>query len=109
MQGPAQGHFHADPETGRLRRSTNAFEHPQLHACFIHSVKDELVNEGGIIHLFEREARVFKYGSGAGANMSAVPSVSMNVGATQLTRMLFLPHSTAKHFVMCETAALLRQ
>lgn len=72
LQGPAQGHFHADIESGRLKRSASAYEHPQLHACFIHGVKDELVNEGGIMHLLEREARVFKYGSGAGSNMSAV-------------------------------------
>lgn len=92
MQGPAQGHFHADLETGRLKRSMNAFEHPQLHACFIHSVKDELVNEGGIMHLFEREARAFKYGSGAGANMSAVRGAGepLSSGGSSMGLMRFL-------------------
>lgn len=92
MQGPAQGHFHADIETGRLKRSMSAFEHPQLHACFIHSVKDELVNEGGIMHLFEREARAFKYGSGAGANMSAVRGAGepLSSGGSSMGLMRFL-------------------
>lgn len=72
LTGPAQGHFHVDFENGMLRRSINAYERPQLHACFLQSVKDDLVNEGGIMHLFEREARAFKYGSGSGANMSAI-------------------------------------
>lgn len=92
MQGPAQGHFHADIETGRLKRSTNAYEHPQLHACFLHSVKDELVNDGGIMHLFEREMRVFKYGSGAGANMSAIRGAGepLSGGGTSMGLMRFL-------------------
>ncbi len=72
MAGPAQGHFFGDIETGKLKPSNNAYERPQLHACFLHGVRDELVNEGGIMHLYEREARVFKYGSGAGANLSSI-------------------------------------
>ncbi len=92
LQGPAQGHFHADIESGRLKRSMSAYEHPQLHACFIHSVKDELVNEGGIMHLFEREARAFKYGSGAGANMSAVRGAGepLSSGGSSMGLMRFL-------------------
>jgi len=92
FQGPAQGHFYGDHETGRLKRSMNAYEHPQLHACFLHSVKDDLVNEGGIMHLFEREARVFKYGSGAGANMSAIRGAGemLSSGATSQGLMRFL-------------------
>ena len=72
MTGPAQGHFYAEFEDGRLRRSVNAYERPQLSACFIHGVRDELVNEGGIMDLFEREVRAFKYGSGSGVNMSSI-------------------------------------
>ncbi|PZP86412.1 MAG: vitamin B12-dependent ribonucleotide reductase [Azospirillum brasilense] len=92
LQGPAQGHFFGDMETGRLKRSANAYEHPQLHACFLHSVKDDLVNEGGIMHLFEREARVFKYGSGAGANMSAIRGAGepLSSGSAALGLMRFL-------------------
>ncbi len=70
ITGPAQGHHYVDPATGELMRSRNAYEHPQPHACFIQSVTDDLVNEGGIMDLWTREARVFKYGSGTGSNFS---------------------------------------
>jgi ribonucleoside-diphosphate reductase alpha chain len=72
ITGPAQGHFYADPATGELRQSEDAYTHPQPHACFIQSVKDDLVNEGGIFDLVTREARIFKYGSGTGTNFSAL-------------------------------------
>jgi ribonucleoside-diphosphate reductase alpha chain len=70
IDGPAQGHFYVDPESGELVASTSAYEHPQPHACFIQSVADDLVNEGGIMDLWVREARLFKYGSGTGSNFS---------------------------------------
>src|ERR1700726_3164583 len=70
IDGPAQGHFYADHRTGKVRASDSAYEHPQPHACFIQSVADDLVNEGGIMDLWVREARLFKYGSGTGSNFS---------------------------------------
>ena len=70
ITGPAQGHWFADPESGELNKSENAYEHPQPHACFIQSISDDLVNEGGIMDLWTREARLFKYGSGTGTNFS---------------------------------------
>jgi ribonucleoside-diphosphate reductase alpha chain len=70
IDGPSQGHFYVDYKSGRLTRSASAYEHPQPHACFIQSVKDDLVNEGGIMDLWTREARLFKYGSGTGTNFS---------------------------------------
>jgi len=70
IDGPGQGHFYVDPFTGKLSKSKSAYEHPQPHACFIQSVKDDLVNEGGIMDLWVREARLFKYGSGTGSNFS---------------------------------------
>src|SRR5688572_14415679 len=70
IDGPGQGHFYVDPFTGRLTRSKSAYEHPQPHACFIQSVNDDLVNENGIMDLWVREARLFKYGSGTGTNFS---------------------------------------
>ncbi len=70
IDGPSQGHFHVDHRTGKLVRSASAYEHPQPHACFIQSVADDLVNEGGIMDLWVREARLFKYGSGTGTNFS---------------------------------------
>ncbi len=70
INGPAQGHYYIDPDTGVLTASTDSYTHPQPHACFIQSVKDDLVNEGGIMDLWTREARLFKYGSGTGTNFS---------------------------------------
>ncbi|HNA86688.1 MAG TPA: adenosylcobalamin-dependent ribonucleoside-diphosphate reductase, partial [Nitrospira sp.] len=70
LSGPAQGHFYVDPKLGEVVRATNAFEHPQPHACFIQSIEDDLVNENGIMDLWVREARLFKYGSGTGTNFS---------------------------------------
>ncbi|MBI2302151.1 MAG: vitamin B12-dependent ribonucleotide reductase, partial [Armatimonadetes bacterium] len=72
ISGPAQGHYFVDPDTGELTQSRNAYEHPQPHACFIQSVSDDLVNPGGIMDLWTREARIFKYGSGTGTNFSAL-------------------------------------
>ena len=70
IDGPGQGHFYVDYRTGKMVRSKSAYEHPQPHACFIQSVSDDLVNEGGIMDLWVREARLFKYGSGTGSNFS---------------------------------------
>jgi ribonucleoside-diphosphate reductase alpha chain len=70
IDGPAQGHHYVDFRTGELTVSSSAYEHPQPHACFIQSVNDDLVNEGGIMDLWVREARLFKYGSGTGSNFS---------------------------------------
>jgi len=70
IKGKPQGHYFCDPETGQLRPSECAYERPQAHACFIQSVEDDLVNKHGIMDLWTREARIFKYGSGSGTNFS---------------------------------------
>src|SRR5215212_8307027 len=70
ITGPSQGHYYCDPRSGELLKSKDAYSHPQPHACFIQSVSDDLVNEGGIMDLWVREARLFKYGSGTGSNFS---------------------------------------
>ena len=70
IDGPSQGHYYADHQTGRVLKSKSAYERPQPHACFIQSISDDLVNEGGIMDLWVREARLFKYGSGTGSNFS---------------------------------------
>lgn len=72
INGPAQGHYYVDASTGKLKKSEDAYTHPQPHACFIQSVDDDLVNEGGIMNLWTREARLFKYGSGTGSNFSEI-------------------------------------
>lgn len=70
ISGPSQGHFYVDYKTKEMTESSDAYTHPQPHACFIQSVKDDLVNEGGIMDVWVREARLFKYGSGTGSNFS---------------------------------------
>ncbi|MBI5411774.1 vitamin B12-dependent ribonucleotide reductase [Candidatus Peregrinibacteria bacterium] len=70
INGPAQGHYYPDPVTGEVRLSEDSYTHPQPHACFIQSVEDDMVNPGGIMDLWIREARLFKYGSGTGTNFS---------------------------------------
>ena len=72
IDGPGQGHYYVDYKTGKLTKSKSAYEHPQPHACFIQSVSDDLVQEGGIMDLWVREARLFKYGSGTGTNFSSL-------------------------------------
>ena len=72
IDGPAQGHHYVDFQTGSMVRSKSSYEHPQPHACFIQSVSDDLVNDGGIMDLWTREARLFKYGSGTGSNFSKI-------------------------------------
>ena len=70
IDGPSQGHYYVDFRTGEVQASASAYEHPQPHACFIQSIADDLVNENGIMDLWVREARLFKYGSGTGTNFS---------------------------------------
>ena len=72
IDGPAQGHSYVDYQSGEVKQSTGAYEHPQPHACFIQSAKDDLVGQGGIMDLWTREARLFKYGSGTGSNFSGI-------------------------------------
>ncbi len=92
IDGPSQGHFYVDHETGNLQASTSAYERPQPHACFIQSVADDLVNEGGIMDLWVREARLFKYGSGTGSNFSQIrgESESLSGGGKSSGLMSFL-------------------
>ena len=80
IDGPSQGHYYCDPQTGVLTKSASAYEHPQPHACFIQSVQDDLVNDGGIMDLWVREARLFKYGSGTGSNFSMLRSENEKLG-----------------------------
>jgi len=72
INGPAQGHYYTDSKTGRAMKSKDAYTRPQPHACFISSVRDDLVGDGGIMDLWTREARLFKYGSGTGTNFSSL-------------------------------------
>lgn len=92
IEGKAQGHYYVDPTKIKLERSKNAYERPQPHACFILSVDDDLVNDGGIMDLWVREARIFKYGSGVGTNYSNIRAEGENLsgGGTSSGLMSFL-------------------
>ncbi len=72
IEGPAQGFWYVDPETEELVPSPDSYSRPAPHACFIQAVGDDLVNEGGIMDLWIREARLFKFGSGTGSNFSKI-------------------------------------
>jgi ribonucleoside-diphosphate reductase alpha chain len=92
IAGKPQGHYYVDAKDGQLKKSTSAYERPQPHACFILSVKDDLVNEGGIMDLWVREARIFKYGSGVGTNFSSIrgEGEKLSGGGTSSGLMSFL-------------------
>lgn len=92
IAGKPQGHYFVDQVDGQLKKSTSAYERPQPHACFILSVDDDLVNEGGIMDLWVREARIFKYGSGVGTNFSNVrgEGEKLSGGGTSSGLMSFL-------------------
>src|ERR1700730_16098489 len=90
--GKPQGHYYVDQNDGQLKKSTSAYERPQPHACFILSVEDDLVNDGGIMDLWVREARIFKYGSGVGTNFSNIrgEGEKLSGGGTSSGLMSFL-------------------
>src|SRR5450432_2094925 len=92
ITGKPQGHYYVDANDGQLKKSTSAYERPQPHACFILSVEDDLVNEGGIMDLWVREARIFKYGSGVGTNFSSIRAEGekLSGGGTSSGLMSFL-------------------
>jgi ribonucleoside-diphosphate reductase alpha chain len=79
IDGPSQGHHYVHYATGKLKKSESAYKHPQPHACFIQAVSDDLVNDGGIMDLWVREARLFKYGSGTGSNFSSIRGQNENL------------------------------
>ncbi|HEX6332983.1 MAG TPA: adenosylcobalamin-dependent ribonucleoside-diphosphate reductase, partial [Flavisolibacter sp.] len=91
-KGKPQGHYYVDQVDGKLKKSTSAYERPQPHACFILSVEDDLVNDGGIMDLWVREARIFKYGSGVGTNFSNLrgEGEKLSGGGTSSGLMSFL-------------------
>ena len=92
IDGPGQGHFYYDTKLGKPVSSHSAYERPQPHACFIQSINDDLVNEGGIMDTWVKEARLFKYGSGTGTNFSSLRSEneSLSGGGKSSGMMSFL-------------------
>ncbi len=72
ITGTPQGFWFVDPDTKEVTPSPDSYSRPAPHACFIQAVDDDLVNEGGIMDLWVREARLFKMGSGTGSNFSNI-------------------------------------
>lgn len=72
----ASTNWYYDTRTSRIKQPQNAYEHPQLSACFIQSVEDNLES---IMELGRREALLFKYGSGTGTNVSPLRSMRENL------------------------------
>ncbi len=70
ITGPPQGHWFFDPDSQTLKQSTDSYSRPQVHACYILSINDDLVNKGGIMDTWVNQARIYKYGSGEGCNYS---------------------------------------
>jgi len=92
IEGRSQGHYYFDPEANKLQKSKDAYSRAQAHACFIQSINDDLVNEGGLMDLWIREARLFKYGSGTGTNFSRIrgEGESLSGGGVSSGLMSFL-------------------
>ena len=92
IKGGNKGNWYVDPESEILKETTSSYERPQPHACFILSVNDDLLNEGGIMDLLIREAKVFKFGSGVGTNFSAIRGEGepLSDGGTSSGLMSFL-------------------
>ena len=70
ISGPAQGHWSSIPATEMHAVEPTHSSIRKSRACFILGIEDDLVNEGGIFDGVLREARIFKGGSGSGANFS---------------------------------------
>lgn len=83
------GNWFADPKSETLHETEDAYSHPQLSACFIQSVDDDLM---GLFNLAKNEAKLFKFGSGTGTNFSNIRSrhEKLSGGGTSSGLMSFL-------------------
>ncbi|MGA9945764.1 MAG: vitamin B12-dependent ribonucleotide reductase [Candidatus Cybelea sp.] len=92
ISGPAQGHWYVEAADGVAKASHDTYSHPQVSACYILGIDDDLVNEGGIFDGVVREARIFKGGSGSGANFSKLRAAGEKLtgGGTSSGLMSFL-------------------
>ncbi|HDL19406.1 MAG TPA: vitamin B12-dependent ribonucleotide reductase [Bacteroidetes bacterium] len=83
------GNFAWDFKEKAIKAVKNSYERPQGSACFIQSVKDDLMS---IFELAKNEAQLFKYGSGTGTNFSAIRGrqEKLSGGGTSSGLMSFL-------------------
>ncbi len=69
--GRGVGSWRWNAKAGRVEESADAYSHPQLSACFIQSVSDDLMDMADLV---KREMRIFKFGGGTGTNFSHIRS-----------------------------------
>ncbi|MHB8461865.1 MAG: vitamin B12-dependent ribonucleotide reductase, partial [Vulcanimicrobiaceae bacterium] len=96
LTGPNIGLYRVD-ENGSTVETSNSYEWPQLHACFLLDVDDSLCGADGIMELLSTEAKIFKSGSGAGVNFSPLRGAGepLSGGGTSSGLMPFLGVSDA--------------
>jgi len=69
IRGEPAGNCAWDKHDDKIKPVTDSYTRPQLSACFIQKIEDDLMD---IAEHVKREMRIFKYGSGAGANFSTL-------------------------------------
>jgi ribonucleoside-diphosphate reductase alpha chain len=70
LKGSAGGH-RWDPDAAAVVRCDDCYRYPQVSACFLQSVTDDME---GIMALASSEAQLFKHGSGTGTDLSPLRS-----------------------------------
>jgi ribonucleoside-diphosphate reductase alpha chain len=83
------GNYYYDPSTRTVQTTGDSYSRPQVSACFIQAVDDDLMS---IFELARNEARVFKFGSGTGSNFSKLRGrmEKLSGGGTSSGLMSFL-------------------
>lgn len=91
------GNWAWNRETGEYTTTPDSYMRPQISACFIQEVNDNLVEPDGIWALWTKEARLFKLGSGSGVNVSRIreKDAPLTAGGTASGVMSFLPAGDA--------------
>ena len=69
ISGKPVGNWFWNQKKNRVEESPDAYSSPQLSACFIQSIEDDLLD---IAEAVKREMRLFKFGSGTGTNFSTI-------------------------------------
>ena len=89
IQGRAVGNWAWNPKTNAVEEAPDAYTRPQLSACFIQRIQDDLMDMADQVR---REMRIFKFGSGTGTNFSAIRAEGekLSSGGTSSGLMSFL-------------------
>ncbi len=79
IKGDANGQWAVDKD-GQAFETDSSYKFPQVHACYIQPISDNLVEKDGIYDLLTKEARLFKHGSGTGTNFSNIRGKNETLG-----------------------------